>query len=69
LYSPGRIIRGGIEALTKVPGVGEKKAEKILAAAQEWMAQRLAVHSAQEPEPAALPEAPAEPAEEGMEPA
>ncbi len=69
LYSPGRIIRGGIEVLMEVPGVGGKKAEKILAAAQEWMAHRLAVNPAPEPEPAAPSEAASEPAEEGVEPA
>ncbi len=38
LHSPLRIVRAGLGRLMEVPGVGEKKAEKILAAAQEWLA-------------------------------
>ncbi len=38
LFSPLRIVRAGLPQLLEVPGVGEKKAEKILAAAQEWLA-------------------------------
>jgi N utilization substance protein A len=38
LYSPLRIVRAGLARLLEIPGVGEKKAEKILAAAQEWVA-------------------------------
>jgi transcription termination/antitermination protein NusA len=37
LYSPQRIVRTGLEALQAVPGVGEKKAEAILAAAAKWV--------------------------------
>ncbi len=48
LFSPGRIVRAGLERLTEIPGVGEKKAEKLLAAAQEWVVQHPAV--AQVPE-------------------
>lgn len=71
LYSPGRIVRAGIEGLTGITGVGEKKAEKILVAAQEWLARRQELlQSIQEsaPEPA-LPEAPLESEEAGAEPA
>ncbi|MFQ5519973.1 MAG: transcription termination factor NusA [Candidatus Methylomirabilia bacterium] len=39
LFSPVRIARAGLEQLMEVPGVGEKKAERLLAAAQEWVAQ------------------------------
>ena len=45
LYSPLRIVRAGLSRLVEIPGVGEKKAEKILAAAQEW----LAAHAAAPP--------------------
>ena len=38
LYSPQRIVRAGLGRLMEVPGVGEKKAERILAAAQELLA-------------------------------
>ena len=40
-----RIVRAGLSRLVEIPGVGEKKAEKILAAAQEW----LAAHAAAPP--------------------
>ena len=36
LFSPVRIVHAGLERLKEVPGVGEKKAEKVLAAAQAW---------------------------------
>jgi ERCC4-type nuclease len=39
LFSPLRIVRAGLPGLMKIPGVGEKKAEKILTVAQEWVAQ------------------------------
>ncbi len=39
LYSPARIVRGGLGALEALPGVGEKKAASLLAAATEWVAQ------------------------------
>ena len=42
LYSPQRIVRAGLGRLMEVPGVGEKKAERILAAAQEWLAAQAA---------------------------
>ncbi|MBI4562261.1 MAG: transcription termination/antitermination protein NusA [Candidatus Rokubacteria bacterium] len=54
LFSPGRIVRAGLERLMEIPGVGEKKAERLLAMAQEWMAQHPAVHQASE---AAVPQA------------
>ena len=38
LYSPLRIVRAGLPRLLEIPGVGEKKAERILASAQEWLA-------------------------------
>jgi N utilization substance protein A len=58
LFSPLRIVRAGLPRLLEIPGVGEKKGEKILAAAQEWMAQHLpagtpAEASASLPAPAA----------------
>ena len=37
-YSPKRIAQTDLERLTEVRGVGEKKAEKLLVAAREWMA-------------------------------
>lgn len=66
LYSPGRIIRGGVEALIEIPGVGEKKAEKILLAAQEWLARQEHIPSV----PELLAEAPPEaaPGEGGAAP-
>ena len=48
LFSPARIVRAGLERLTEIPGVGEKKAEKLLAAAQEWVAQHAAAVQAPE---------------------
>jgi N utilization substance protein A len=39
LFSPARIVRAGLEPLEAIPGVGEKKAAALLAAAQEWIAQ------------------------------
>ena len=50
LYSPQRIVRAGLGRLMEVPGVGEKKAERILAAAQELLAAHAAAAVA---EPAA----------------
>jgi transcription termination/antitermination protein NusA len=38
LFSPARIVRGGLEALQAVPGLGDKKAEAILQAAVDWVA-------------------------------
>jgi N utilization substance protein A len=66
LYSPGRIIRGGVETLIEIPGVGEKKAEKILLAAQEWLARQEHIPSV----PELLAEAPPEaaPGEGGAAP-
>lgn len=61
LFSPARIVRAGPPGLMEIPGVGEKKAEKILTAAKEWMAQQGAV-----PPP---PETPAETEEAEAEPA
>jgi len=58
LFSPVRIVRAGLPRLLEIPGIGERKAEKILAAAQAWLAQR----------DAALPETPAGIVEEGGEP-
>ncbi|MBI2879580.1 MAG: transcription termination/antitermination protein NusA [Candidatus Rokubacteria bacterium] len=55
LFSPARIIRAGLEKLMEVPGIGEKKAEKILAAAEAWVAE----HQPPAPEPPAEPAAPA----------
>ncbi|HYB42810.1 MAG TPA: transcription termination factor NusA [Candidatus Methylomirabilis sp.] len=48
LFSPSRIVEAGLAPLEAVPGVGEKKAAGILAAAAEWLEQ----HPAAEPEPA-----------------
>ena len=39
LYSPARIVRGGLEALEAVSGLGDKKAEAILQAAVDWVAE------------------------------
>ncbi len=49
LYSPLRIVRAGLGRLIEIPGVGEKKAEKILAAAQEWLATHAAAPPGSEP--------------------
>jgi transcription termination/antitermination protein NusA len=47
LFSPARIVHAGLEALESVPGLGEKKAAGILAAAKEWIEQ----HPPAEPAP------------------
>ena len=39
LFSPARIVHAGLEVLEAVPGLGEKKAAGLLAAAQEWLDQ------------------------------
>jgi len=54
LFSPARIVHAGLERLMEIPGVGEKKAEKLLAAAQEWLAQQPAPQVSE----AAAPDAP-----------
>src|SRR6266545_1953364 len=46
LFSPTRIVQAGLEVLEAVPGLGEKKAAGLLAAAQEWLDQ----HPPAEPE-------------------
>jgi N utilization substance protein A len=38
LYSPARIVHAGLEVLETVPGLGDKKAEAILQAAVDWVA-------------------------------
>jgi N utilization substance protein A len=43
LFSPARIVDAGLERLLEVPGVGEKKAERLLSLAHEWMAQHVPV--------------------------
>jgi hypothetical protein len=48
LFSPVRIVRAGLEALEAIPGLGEKKAAAILAAAEEWIAQHPPVELAPE---------------------
>ncbi|MBI4590950.1 MAG: transcription termination/antitermination protein NusA [Candidatus Rokubacteria bacterium] len=55
LYSPFRIVRAGLPRLVEIPGVGDKKAEKILAAAQEWIAQHPPVVPGSEPAVAESP--------------
>ena len=54
LFSPARIVHAGLEVLEAVPGLGEKKAAGLLAAAQEWLDQ----HPPAEPEHPVEPEAP-----------
>jgi DNA polymerase/3'-5' exonuclease PolX len=54
LFSPGRIVQAGLKALEAVPGLGEKKAAGILAAAQEWIEQ----HPRVDPAPEAVEEVP-----------
>jgi N utilization substance protein A len=49
LFSPARIVAAGLVALEAVPGLGEKKAAGILAAAEQWI----------EEHPPVEPEAPA----------
>lgn len=49
LYSPARIVGGGVERLLEVPGIGEKKAEKILAAAHEWLTAHAPAATGEEP--------------------
>ena len=58
LFSPARIVRAGLPRLLEVPGIGERKAEKILAAAQAWLAQQAAP----------VPETPAVAMEEEVKP-
>jgi len=53
LYSPARIVRGGLAALEAVPGVGEKRAVSLFEAAVEWVAEHPAAQSALEAEGAA----------------
>jgi N utilization substance protein A len=48
LFSPVRIARAGLEALEAIPGLGEKKAAAVLAAAEEWIAQHPPVEPASE---------------------
>src|SRR5437870_12194371 len=52
LFSPVRIVRAGFEALEAIPGLGEKKAAAVLAAAEDWITR----HPPVEPEPEAPPE-------------
>ena len=52
LFSPARIVQAGLEALEAVPGLGEKKAAGILAAAQAWIEQ----HPRVDPAPEAVEE-------------
>src|SRR5882672_1681314 len=52
LFSPVRIVRAGLEALEAIPGLGEKKAAAVLAAAEDWITR----HPPVEPEPEAPPE-------------
>ncbi len=56
LFSPARIVRAGLEKLMEVPGIGAKKAEKILAAAEAWVAD----HQPRAPETPVAPTAQAE---------
>ncbi|MBI2153318.1 MAG: transcription termination/antitermination protein NusA [Candidatus Rokubacteria bacterium] len=49
LYSPLRIVRAGLPRLLEISGVGEKKAERILAAAREWLAAHAPAPPAGEP--------------------
>jgi N utilization substance protein A len=48
LFSPTRIVQAGIEVLEAVPGLGEKKAAGLLAAAQEWLDQHPPVEPQQD---------------------
>jgi N utilization substance protein A len=43
LYSPARIVRGGVERLQAVIGVDEKKALALVEAAEGWVAQHTAL--------------------------
>ena len=54
LESIGDVADGGIEALTAVPGIGDKTAEKILGSAEEILAATIA----EEPEPEVAAPAP-----------
>ena len=53
LFSPERIARAGLEPLMEIPGVGEKKAERLLSLARGWMAQHAAPSGAPASTPAA----------------
>src|SRR5262249_45416017 len=46
LFSPARIVRGGLAALAEVPGVGEQRATEVLEAARAWMAEHEALAAA-----------------------
>jgi N utilization substance protein A len=46
LYSPRRIVRGGLAALVAVEGLGEARAATILGAAESWLAEHPAAASA-----------------------
>ena len=48
LYSPRRIVRGGLAALVSVEGLGEARAATILGAAETWLAEHPAVTTAPE---------------------
>jgi len=57
LGSPAQIVASGVEALRAVPEVGDR-AEKVLAAAAEWLVTRAPVPSHVEGAPAAAEETP-----------
>jgi N utilization substance protein A len=39
-FSARDLVSGGVEELTKIPGIGEKKAHNIVSAAQEYLKQK-----------------------------
>jgi hypothetical protein len=50
LYSPRRIVRGGLAALVAVEGLGEARAATFLGAAETWLAEHPAVTTSPDPE-------------------
>jgi N utilization substance protein A len=58
LETIGDVADGGIEALTAVPGIGDKTAEKILGSAEEILAATIAEEPEPEPEPEVAAPAP-----------
>jgi N utilization substance protein A len=67
LETIGDVADGGIEALTAVPGIGDKTAEKILGSAEEILAATIAEEPEPEPEVAAPAPVPAPIVEEDEE--
>jgi transcription termination/antitermination protein NusA len=69
LFSPARIVAAGLVALEAVPGLGEKKAAGILAAAEQWIEEHPPVEPVAEAPDLQAPELQAEDIVDGALPA